>query len=186
MTPSVRFHSPNHHSQGNTTQNEDVIDESALEKFKFDEQGEDCNVVIEDDDNGSFMPLSHNDIGSFGGGSSPRDELEERHSAGDEDDVDDHSSDHNIPSRHQSQSPMWINHTDGSSSQERLNSEELDDDDDEEESSPIKNMRAVGHIGAISIGSNSIKGRTEHGSSASITRRSNSLAKNMSSFLMTR
>ena len=69
-----------------------------------------------------------------------------------------------------------------------LNSEELEvADDDEEEATPNKNMRAVGHIGAISIGSSSIKNRTEHdGSSIGVSRRSNSLAKNMSTFLMTR
>ena len=41
---------------------------------------EDCNVVIQDDDNGSFMPLSHNDAdGSFGNDGSMR---------GDEEDYD--------------------------------------------------------------------------------------------------
>ena len=62
------------------TQEEDVLDE-------YDEEGsnplvdrdgkidEECNVVIQDDDNGSFMPLSHMD-GSFENGSTPRDEDE--------------------------------------------------------------------------------------------------------------
>ena len=67
-----------------------------------------------------------------------------------------------------------------------LNSEEIDDDD-EEDSTPHKNMQAIGHIGALSVRADSVKNRTEHGgSSIGMSRRSNSLARNMNSFLMSR
>ena len=58
-------------SQSFHTQEEDILDESD-EEAKIDI--EECNVVINDDDNGSVMPMSNNDIGSIGGDSTPRDD----------------------------------------------------------------------------------------------------------------
>lgn len=62
-------------SQSLYTQEEDILDESD-EEAKIDI--EECNVVINDDDNGdngSFMPMmSNNDIRSIGGDSTPRDD----------------------------------------------------------------------------------------------------------------
>ena len=59
-------------------------------------------------------------------------------------------------------------------------------DDFEDETTPNKQMSAVGHFGgAASHGSHSVLTRTDQ-SSIGLSRRSNSLAKNMSSFLSTR
>lgn len=60
MSPVVTMQDYKNKSQNNNTQDEDIKDDS-------DEEGnidiEDCNVVINDDDNGSYIPpMSNNDI----------------------------------------------------------------------------------------------------------------------------
>ena len=156
---------------------------------------EDCNVVIQDDDNGSFMPLSHADAdGSFGNddGSIRGDEedFDELPDVEDEQHITIEEESMKTPDRFRRKKFIKNNDynddDDNDGQRQVLNSEEIVDDD-EEDSTPHKNMQAIGHIGPLSVRADSVKNRTEHGgSSIGISRRSNSLARNMNSFLMSR